>query len=491
MRPPADANTTGMSPADVNPADARARPAGLAEAAPRPQEAPAHERPAPGPTMPPPLQSGPAPDAFRVPLREGEACPWGELGLPFLPQPPGAEAGPLPAMPGAPPPSEGQPAAPRPDGGLPLSLLGPGLPENPVTPQEPSPEAQGAKAFFRELLLGGDQEQKPDKTLRQSLAETVAQIAGHGQNPAAAAGPAGAPPLPPQPNPGLFAAMDAPLRGLTPDDIQFANEVDAALARRPRFGARALSVCVAGMLFCLLLWAAFANVDEVTHAEGSVVGSQRTQTIQNLEGGILRAVLVHEGQIVEKGEVLAQLDNEMAESAYRDAVNKAMENSLAILRLEAELKDQEPAFPEDLDAWAAQLVGRQVDGDVLARARQIVRDQTNAWHSRQDQLHAEIEVLRSQYVQRTHDVEEQSARKLQLDRSLALAWNSATRPMPWCSATTFPKWNTWACSSAWWSCRGRSTPWPPASPKPRPQRKNPNSASPPAGPNRPPPLRTK
>ena len=421
MRPPADANTTGMSPADVNPADARARPAGLAEAAPRPQEAPAHERPAPGPTMPPPLQSGPAPDAFRVPLREGEACPWGELGLPFLPQPPGAEAGPLPAMPGAPPPSEGQPAAPRPDGGLPLSLLGPGLPENPVTPQEPSPEAQGANAFFRELLLGGDQEQKPDKTLRQSLAETVAQIAGHGQNPAAAAGPAGAPPLPPQPNPGLFAAMDAPLRGLTPDDIQFANEVDAALARRPRFGARALSVCVAGMLFCLLLWAAFANVDEVTHAEGSVVGSQRTQTIQNLEGGILRAVLVHEGQIVEKGEVLAQLDNEMAESAYRDAVNKAMENSLAILRLEAELKDQEPAFPEDLDAWAAQLVGRQVDGDVLARARQIVRDQTNAWHSRQDQLHAEIEVLRSQYVQRTHDVEEQSARKLQLDRSLALA----------------------------------------------------------------------
>lgn len=282
-----------------------------------------------------------------------------------------------------------------------------------------------------------------------------------------------------------------PWRGLTPDDIQFANEVDAALARRPRFGARALSVCVAGMLFCLLLWAAFANVDEVTHAEGSVVGSQRTQTIQNLEGGILRAVLVHEGQIVEKGEVLAQLDNEMAESAYRDAVNKAMENSLAILRLEAELKDQEPAFPEDLDAWAAQLVGRQVDGDVLARARQIVRDQTNAWHSRQDQLHAEIEVLGSQYVQRTHDVEEQSARKLQLDRSLALRWNSATRPMPWCSATTFPKWNTWACSSAWWSCRGRSTPWPPASPKPRPQRKNPNSASPPAGPNRPPPLRTK
>lgn len=147
MRPPADANTTGMSPADVNPADARARPAGLAEAAPRPQEAPRARKARPGPTMPPPLQSGPAPDAFRVPLREGEACPGANLAC-LSAAAPGAEAGPLPAMPGAPPPSEGQPAAPRPDGGLPLSLLGPGLPENPVTPQEPSPEAQGAKAFF-------------------------------------------------------------------------------------------------------------------------------------------------------------------------------------------------------------------------------------------------------------------------------------------------------------------------------------------------------
>ncbi len=355
-----------------------------------------------------------------MPLRPGEACAWSDLGLPFLPPPPPARDAPRPPQP-PPAPGDAQGPALPPEGGLPLSLLGPGMPE--PTPQAPeaSSEAEGAKAFFRELLLGGEHEQKPDKPLRQSLAETVAQLKNGRQSRAPAAAPDGMPPLPPQGNPSLFAAMDAPLHGLSPDDIQFANEVDAALARRPRFGARALSVSVAAMLLCLLVWAAFANVDEVTHAEGSVVGSQRTQTIQNLEGGILRAVQVHEGQIVEKGEVLAQLDNEMAESAYRDAVNKAMENSLAILRLEAELKGQQPVFPEDMAAWAAQLVGRQVDGDVLARARQITRDQTNAWNSRQEQLRAEIEVLRSQYVQRTHDVEEQTARKLQLDRSLALS----------------------------------------------------------------------
>ncbi|MDY0204470.1 MAG: HlyD family type I secretion periplasmic adaptor subunit [Desulfovibrio desulfuricans] len=286
---------------------------------------------------------------------------------------------------------------------------------HPVGPEGsvPAPvEQSGPKAFLRDLLMGGEHEQRPDKSLRQSIAETLNRLKG---------GEGAPPPGQQQGNPGLFAAMDAPLNGLTPDDIQFASEVDAALARRPHFGVRALSICVAVMFLCLIIWAAFASVDEVTHAEGTVVGSQRTQTIQNLEGGILRAVMVREGQIVDKGTILAQLDNEMAESAYRDAVNKAMENSLAIARLEAEIKSEPPVFPEHLEAWASQLIGRRVDESVLARARQIMQDQENAYQVRRVQLNAEVEVLQSQYTQRMHDVEEQTARKVQLDRSLALA----------------------------------------------------------------------
>ena len=278
-------------------------------------------------------------------------------------------------------------------------------------------EPSNLELFLRQLLLGGEHEQHPDKSLRQSLHETVDRILGKGGQ-QGAGGMSGAQQ---QGNPGLFAAMDAPLRGLTPDDILFANEVDAALARRPKFGVRALSISVGAFFLCLIIWAAVASVDEVTHAEGSVVGSQRTQTIQNLEGGILRAVLVHEGQIVDKGAVLAQLDNEMAESAYRDAVNKAMENSLAIIRLEAEIKGDKPVFPENFDMWAEKVIGRRVEAGMLGRIHQIVQDQENAWHSRRDQLNAEIDVLQSQYVQRLHDVEELTARKVQLDRSLELS----------------------------------------------------------------------
>ncbi len=273
----------------------------------------------------------------------------------------------------------------------------------------------GAMSFLRALALGGENEQKPDQALFQSMREAARRAPGE-----APPGEEGGDVRPPAP-PGLFAAMDAPLHGLTPDDIRFAGEVDAALARRPRFGARALSVTVAVMFACLLVWAAFAEIDEVTHAEGQVVGSQRTQTIQNLEGGILRGVLVREGQIVEKGDVLAQLDNELAESSFRDAVSKAVENSLALVRLEAELQGTEPVFPEDLEAWLSRNLRRSVDRKTLMRARQLVLDQENAYRSRQHLLESEISVLEAQYEQRRREVEEQEAHKAHLEHSLALA----------------------------------------------------------------------
>lgn len=220
---------------------------------------------------------------------------------------------------------------------------------------------------------------------------------------------------------GLFDAMDAPLRGLGPDDLRFADEVDAAYSRRPRFGYRLLSLTVAAMLALLLVWAAFADVDEVTHAEGQVVGSQRTQTIQNLEGGIIRNIRVHEGQIVEKGAVLAQLDNEVAESSYRDAVSKAIENSLALIRLEAELSGKKPAFPEDLRRWLTGRLKMDIDSRTLARARQTLRDQENAYRSRTELFAHDVDALKAQHAQRVHDVEEQEARLRQMNESLDLA----------------------------------------------------------------------
>ncbi|MEG1609835.1 MAG: HlyD family type I secretion periplasmic adaptor subunit [Bilophila sp.] len=192
---------------------------------------------------------------------------------------------------------------------------------------------------------------------------------------------------------------------LTPTELPYVNEVDAALVRQPKGSARLLSLMVCALLLSLLVWSSLANIDEVTHAEGHVVASQRTQAIQNLEGGIVRAILVREGQIVEKNTPLAQLDNELAESSYREAVSRSQEHQAALIRLEAELAGTAPVFPDKL---------RQ-------STPQMVEDQLAAYEARLSQRKAEIEVLESQFQQRERDVQELISRKRQLDRSLAIA----------------------------------------------------------------------
>ena len=189
------------------------------------------------------------------------------------------------------------------------------------------------------------------------------------------------------------------------EDLPYMNRVDAALQRRGGIGAVFLSLGTVVLVALLVAWAAWAELDEVTHGQGQVVAAQRTQIIQNLEGGILREIMVKEGDVVEKNQLLARLDNLGAASQYRDAMNKALENQVALARLEAEKNGTEPVFSAEL----------------REKAPQIVTDQEEIFQTRRDKFTSEAQLLESQYKQRLEDVDEQQGRKVQLEKTLDLA----------------------------------------------------------------------
>ena len=205
------------------------------------------------------------------------------------------------------------------------------------------------------------------------------------------------------------------------EEMDYVNEVDAALARKPSKGVYLLSTAVGAFFIILLLWAAFAWVDEVTRAEGQVVPSQRTQSIQNLEGGILQEVLVREGQVVEKNTPLARLENVLAGSSYRDAYNRMLDHKAAIIRLTAELNNAEPVFGDDFAKEFEEGAKDLREADVREKSRQIIEDHMGTYQARRQQREAELELLKSQFEQRQKDVEEQLSRKNQLERSLKIA----------------------------------------------------------------------
>ena len=222
-----------------------------------------------------------------------------------------------------------------------------------------------------------------------------------------------------KPAQSLFEPVSLSSR-LLPEDLPYAAEVEAALARRPSRKARWLSLGVFCFFVVFLVWANFAMLDEVTHAEGQVVPSSRTQVIQNLEGGILSEVTVHEGQIVEKNDVLARLNNEMAESNLRDMLYKAMENLVAIRRLRAVVSAEPLQWPEDMRAWLERGTGYALTEEQFQQGLTLVEVQKETFAVQKRQRESEMQVLMAQAEQRRQEVKEQLSRKDQLTKSLSL-----------------------------------------------------------------------
>jgi hemolysin D len=112
-------------------------------------------------------------------------------------------------------------------------------------------------------------------------------------------------------------------------------------------------------IFCIALaWASLGKVDIVVTANGKIVPSGRTKLIQPLEAGVVRAILVHDGQQVRAGDSLIQLDPTMT-TAERDRVKgDFVAAQLDVARLRAALADgNDPvaAFHAPEGATAAQI----------------------------------------------------------------------------------------------------------------------------------------
>ena len=120
-------------------------------------------------------------------------------------------------------------------------------------------------------------------------------------------------------------------------DYEFALDVDAAkrLDVNPR--AKTLLFGMMGFLVVAVVWANFAVLDEVTHADGKVVPTSQVRIIQYLEGGIIERILVEEGELVSKNQVLALL----AAGGEVDGVHVLGPDAIARCHSEQSLGDDE------------------------------------------------------------------------------------------------------------------------------------------------------
>jgi len=145
------------------------------------------------------------------------------------------------------------------------------------------------------------------------------------------------------------------------------TNLSAQFNARLRGSSLMIRLCAA-VVGLFLLWSAFAWLDEIVRADGEIISSSRPQIIQNLEGGILSELLVQEGDVVARGDVLARLHGTQFKSSVEDLRDQITAHDIRRLRLEAELAGQ---FDFDIPApLAARSPEMAASEKVLLKARQ-------------------------------------------------------------------------------------------------------------------------
>ncbi|SEK36987.1 membrane fusion protein, adhesin transport system [Roseovarius nanhaiticus] len=147
------------------------------------------------------------------------------------------------------------------------------------------------------------------------------------------------------------------------------TNLNAQLTQRLAGPSLTIWLCAASV-WIFILWAAFAWLDEIVRAQGAFISSSRPQIIQNLEGGILSELLVQEGDIVQRGDVLARLHGTQFKSSVADLLDQITALEIRRLRLEAELEgafdftvppEMAERTPEIVASERALLAARQAD----------------------------------------------------------------------------------------------------------------------------------
>lgn len=195
--------------------------------------------------------------------------------------------------------------------------------------------------------------------------------------------------------------------------LEFSPAMLRATAAPPSPLPRAVLLIIAILFGAMVLWTIFGRLDIVAVAQGKLVPQTYLKVVQPADSGIVKEILVGEGDVVTEGQVLMRMDTQLS-----DADRKALENEIAMRRLQVRRID-------------AELTGKamtRVANDQTALYTQIEAQHRARRQSYQDAVDAEREVLaKAQHdLKAATETESKLAKTAPLYREQEEAWRKLT-----------------------------------------------------------------
>lgn len=187
-------------------------------------------------------------------------------------------------------------------------------------------------------------------------------------------------------------------------DAGFSGDADRAILEQEPLRARML-VNSLGVVFLLaVLWAGLSEIDEITKGEGKVIPSRQLQIMQSLDGGVVSEILVQEGQVVEAGQILVNIDTTRFDSSVKENRVQYLALLARAARVRA-LAEGVPFVPPP---------------EALAEAPKTVEEELRAYESSMSTLNAQLGIAQQQLAQRQQELVEMRAKREQASRAYEL-----------------------------------------------------------------------
>ena len=172
-------------------------------------------------------------------------------------------------------------------------------------------------------------------------------------------------------------------------DIEF-RKLAREMAGKQRSSSSVLLLTVVALIAIIIMWAAVTELDNVVRGSGKTVSEAQNQLVQSSEPGVIRSRYVSEGDFVERGQLLFDIDPVDAKTQLDQAEKRQATLMIKSIRLQAEVDGLIPSFPDEL----------------MESAPSAVTTELALFRARLDDLNTKSSILEQRRLQKLNEIDE-------------------------------------------------------------------------------------
>ena len=194
-------------------------------------------------------------------------------------------------------------------------------------------------------------------------------------------------------------------------DVNFVHALHAQANARVNKKVDTLFILIVSFFAGVIIWASLSEIDELARGEGKVIPSEKMQTLQNLDGGVVSHILVKEGEHVTKGQPLMKIDT----TRFQAQIEENRQAYWAFLAKKIRLEKEYNVNPRK------KIPTLNFTKELKQNASNFIENEENIFNARIDEFKSALDILESQLGQKVQELVEMRAKKSQLKGSRELS----------------------------------------------------------------------